>query len=137
MTTIFSRNVPVAVLAVLVVWFTGSDVAESADDAKLSIYEVVKTYNDSPFEYRMRPVRKTGAYSVYRFEYPSPVNSSHESNNTIPADYYLPNGIKRGASAGGDLPAHSQRQLRVGEYALFVAGRAGNSGHNVQASLLR
>ncbi len=103
MTTIFSRNVPMAALAVLAVWLTGSGVAVSAndkaaDDAKVSIHGVAKTYNDSPFEYRMRPVRKTGAYSVYRLEYPSPVLSVYEKNNSIPADYYLPNGIEPGAA---------------------------------------
>ncbi|MBN2291821.1 MAG: prolyl oligopeptidase family serine peptidase, partial [Pirellulales bacterium] len=44
------------------------------------------------------PLRKTEAYSVYRLEYPSPVVSDHEPNNTIPADYYLPNGIEPGAA---------------------------------------
>ncbi|MEA1951552.1 MAG: prolyl oligopeptidase family serine peptidase, partial [Planctomycetota bacterium] len=107
MNAIFSRNAWAAVTCVLVVWLAGvgfavasegTDAAKGSEGAKVSVHKVAKTYNDGPFEYRMRPLRKTGAYSVYRLEYPSPVTSDHEPNNTIPADYYLPNGIEPGSA---------------------------------------
>ncbi len=138
---IFSRNVSAAALGVLAAWLTGSGVAVSAndgtaDDAKVSIHGVAKTYNDSPFEYRLRSVRKTGAYCVYRLEYPSPVLSDHEKNNTIPADYYLPNGIEPGAAP---RPAVVCLHILNGNFELVnmlcssLAGRAAGTVYQLPA----
>ena len=57
---------------------------------------VSKTYNDSPFEYRISPLAERAEFFVYRITYPSPVITSVEQNNTIPADYYLPKNLKQG-----------------------------------------
>lgn len=57
---------------------------------------VAKTFNNSPFEYTLRLQRDRGDFRVYRLTYPSPVVSSLPQNNTVPADYYVPNGIRAG-----------------------------------------
>ncbi|MCX7427610.1 MAG: dienelactone hydrolase family protein [Planctomycetia bacterium] len=57
---------------------------------------VAKTYNNAPFDYTMTPLSESDAYRVVRLTYPSPVVTPVEANNTIPADYYLPKGIKPG-----------------------------------------
>ena len=56
----------------------------------------VRGIDGSAFEYRMALLRTTPKYRVFRVTYPSPVHTDIESNNTIPADYYLPNGIREG-----------------------------------------
>ncbi len=57
---------------------------------------VSKTYNNAPFEYRIRLLTERAQFRVYRLTYPSPVITPVESNNTIPADYYLPKHIQPG-----------------------------------------
>ncbi len=60
---------------------------------------VANTFDKQPFDYRMKLLSRRSGYRVYRLTYPSPVVTSVEQNNTIPADYYLPDGI-----APGDPP---------------------------------
>ncbi len=57
---------------------------------------VSKTYNHAPFEYQSRLLAQRAAFRVYRLTYPSPVVTPVARNNTVPADYYLPNGIHPG-----------------------------------------
>ncbi len=59
-------------------------------------FDVAKTFNDSPFSYRIKLLAERPGYKVYRLYYPSPFKSPHEANNTVPADYYLPDGIRKG-----------------------------------------
>jgi len=63
-----------------------------ADDAET--VSVTKTFNDCPFDYQIKLLAKKTGSTVYRLTYPSPVKTKLEQNNTIPADYYLPDGIK-------------------------------------------
>lgn len=57
---------------------------------------VQKTYNDQPFEYQAKLLSEKEEYRVFRVTYPSPIVTEYEQNNTVPADYYLPKGIKPG-----------------------------------------
>ena len=57
---------------------------------------VTKTYNNAPFDYQIRPLSDRAGFRVYRLTYPSPVVTPVEQNNTIPADYYLPDNIQPG-----------------------------------------
>lgn len=57
---------------------------------------VSETYNQTPFDYQMTLSAERHGYRVYRLTYPSPVTTATERNNTIPADLYLPEGIKPG-----------------------------------------
>ena len=58
--------------------------------------QVRKTHNDSPFEYQPVLLRTERAMTVYQLTYPSPITTSHEPDNTVTAEYYLPNGISNG-----------------------------------------
>ncbi len=61
--------------------------------ARAEQIDVSSTYNDEPFSYRMELRSRKSGYRIYRLTYPSPVVSPVEQNNTVPADYYLPEGI--------------------------------------------
>jgi dienelactone hydrolase len=55
---------------------------------------VSKTFDGQPFEYRILDrTEKTGCV-VYRLRYPSPRVTAVPQNNTIPAEYYVPSGLK-------------------------------------------
>jgi isopenicillin-N N-acyltransferase like protein len=55
---------------------------------------VSKTFNNSPFDYNLRLLAKRADFRIFRLTYPSPVVSPVKQNNTIPADYYVPNSIR-------------------------------------------
>ena len=57
---------------------------------------VSETYNNTPFEYRIRPLAERAEFRIFRITYPSPVVTPVEQNNTIPADYYLPKNLLPG-----------------------------------------
>ena len=57
---------------------------------------IEKTYNQNPFEYQAKLVDEKDEYQVFRVTYPSPITTNYEPNNTVPADYFLPKGIKPG-----------------------------------------
>jgi len=74
--------------------------ARSADsttpnDAPQS-FTVSQTYNQSPFEYRMKLASRHIGYRVYKLTYPSPTITPDEANNTVKADLYLPDNFKPG-----------------------------------------
>ncbi|MGD0517923.1 MAG: dienelactone hydrolase family protein [Thermoguttaceae bacterium] len=57
---------------------------------------VEKTFNNVPFDYQIKFRSQRNGYRVYEIKFPSPVKTALERNNTVPADYYLPNGITPG-----------------------------------------
>jgi dienelactone hydrolase len=57
---------------------------------------VSKTFNNAPFDYKLRLLAQRADFRVFRLTYPSPVVSPLAQNNTVPADYYVPNGIRPG-----------------------------------------
>ena len=57
-------------------------------------FKVSETYNKSPFEYEMKLLAQRDGFRVYRLSYPSPMATPDKANNTIWADYYLPDNIK-------------------------------------------
>ncbi len=89
--------------------------ADSARADGAETVSVAKTFNDCPFEYRIKPLGKKTGSTVYRLTYPSPVKTKLERNNTIPADYYLPDGIKPG---GPKRPAVICMHILDGDFEL-------------------
>lgn len=63
---------------------------EVGSTQKLNVSE---TYNQKPFEYQMKLLAKRDGFRIYRVTYPSPVTTSLEQNNTVKADYYVPEGL--------------------------------------------
>jgi dienelactone hydrolase len=57
---------------------------------------VEKTFNNVPFDYQIKFHSQCNGYRVYEIKYPSPVKTALERNNTVPADYYLPDDIAPG-----------------------------------------
>jgi len=57
---------------------------------------VSQTFDKRPFRYRISPLAERPGYHVYRLTYPSPVATPVQQNNTVPADFYLPDGIRPG-----------------------------------------
>jgi len=78
---------PSTVLLLAAAWGIGVSPAESGT------FTVAETFDSRPFEYRMEFAVHRPGYRVYRLRYPSPVETPFEANNTIPAEYYLPDGI--------------------------------------------
>ncbi len=58
------------------------------------IIPVTETFNDRPFDYRIESRTEKPRFTIYRLTYPSPVVTPLPQNNTVPAEYYLPNGIR-------------------------------------------
>ncbi|HEY4761234.1 MAG TPA: hypothetical protein VIH42_11695, partial [Thermoguttaceae bacterium] len=54
---------------------------------------VQKTYNNTPFKYQINLQARRDGYRVFALKYPSPVTTPIKQNNTVPAEYYLPDGI--------------------------------------------
>ncbi|MCC6126256.1 MAG: prolyl oligopeptidase family serine peptidase [Pirellulales bacterium] len=57
---------------------------------------VQNTFDNRPFAYLERPLAVRPGYKILRLQYPSPMTTAVEQNNTVPADYYLPDGVKPG-----------------------------------------
>ncbi len=95
------------ILAVLALFFltTFADRQTSAEDStdeRLFFGAsglVEKTFNADPFRVDVKKTATRRGYRIYRLSYPSPVVTPHEPNNTVPADYYLPDGMKPGDPA--------------------------------------
>ncbi len=78
------------VLALSVVWQ-----ARAAGQPTETV-AVSKTYNHAPFDYNLRLLTQRPDFRIYRLTYPSPIVSPVVQNNTIPADYYVPNSVRPG-----------------------------------------
>jgi dienelactone hydrolase len=91
------RRAAVPILLLLAVFLTSwASLARAADLAQPfpHVVSVTQTYNNAPFDYRIESRSERPAFSVLRLAYPSPVVTPVEQNNTIPAEYYLPKGIR-------------------------------------------
>ena len=60
------------------------------------VVSVAETFNNTPFDYRIESRTEKPAFTVYRLTYPSPVVTPVVQNNTVPAEYYVPKGMKPG-----------------------------------------
>lgn len=100
MQRLIRRRRIVSSCACLVAWgvfLSGAGQAAAAPTpAKPREFSVDKTFNGAPFRYQMKLTATKRGYRIYRLTYPSPVTTSLEANNTVPADYYLPDGIEPG-----------------------------------------
>jgi dienelactone hydrolase len=58
------------------------------------VVRVAKTFDGNAFDYRIESRVERANYAVYRLTYPSPLVTPIPQNNTVPAAYYLPKGVK-------------------------------------------
>ena len=87
-------------LALCGAWLGAGSPAAAADAKAAPPRElsVEKTFDNAPFRYRMQLTAQRKGYRIYRLSYPSPVTTPVKQNNTVPADYYLPEGIEPGSA---------------------------------------
>jgi dienelactone hydrolase len=76
-------------------FFQISPLCAFADDSGQSLL-VPNTCDNRPFAYSEKLLAERPGYKILRWRYPSPIHSAVEQNNAIPADYYLPDGIRPG-----------------------------------------
>ncbi len=84
-----------AVVFVLVAVVQRPNVA-AAEPQLPQVVTVHQTYDGKPFSYRIESVADKAGYRLYRLSFPSPVVTSLVQNNTVPAEYYLPPGVRAG-----------------------------------------
>lgn len=89
-----SRWRPWIIMGVILAVLLSAAPAVRAQQPSAETATVSKTYNNCPFEYCSRLLVERAAFRVYRLTYPSPVVTSVEQNNTVPADYYLPKCVR-------------------------------------------
>jgi dienelactone hydrolase len=68
--------------------------AERPVDAFPHNVAVTQTYDGKPFECSIESHVVKNGYSVLRLHYPSPVVTRFPQNNRVPAEYYLPSGMR-------------------------------------------
>ncbi len=90
------RRCGIRVAAAIVVLGLVAVVRESlgADDTSGQLIRVTAAHDGRPFEYRILGRQERDRYVVLRLSYPSPVTTPVPQNNTVPAEYYLPRGLR-------------------------------------------
>ena len=83
-------------------FFAGAAVAQTMSSVpEQVIVPAEKSYTGRAFTYTRVLREQNPKLAVYDIRYPSPVASPHESNNTVPAELYMPAGV----TPGGAFPA--------------------------------
>jgi len=106
--------IPLLIAVVVVPWSAASAAADDAADVGglesdvVDVFHVTQTFDGAEFDCRMQLRAKRPGFRIYRLEYPSPVVTPVKQNNTIPADYYVPEGIELGR-----LEPHGPRRPAV------------------------
>jgi dienelactone hydrolase len=52
-----------------------------------------KSFNNAAFDYQIQFRSQRPGYRIYQIKYPSPMKTTLEHNNMVPAEYYVPDGI--------------------------------------------
>ncbi len=95
---------------------------------------VQRTYDGNAFEYRVLGAEKRPGYTIYRISYPSPVVSSYEPNNTVPAEYYLPEGA---TPQGPKRPAVICLHILDGNFVLARMACSTLASHGIPALMFK
>jgi dienelactone hydrolase len=87
---------------------------QSADNNLERTFTVSKTFNNAPFDYTIKLLSRRDGYRVYQIKFPSPVKSTLQQNNTVPAEYYVPDGVPpdRSAAVSAASSGHDARAPR-------------------------
>ena len=83
---------------------TGDGPSSSGAGGAWQKVDVEKGSDNGAFNYRIRFLSQRNGYRVYEIKYASPVKTAVEQNNTVTADYYLPDGFMPGDSKPSDSP---------------------------------
>ncbi|MCR4413787.1 MAG: alpha/beta hydrolase [Thermoguttaceae bacterium] len=77
-------------------WHAATAGAAGPEERFPQVVRVGASHDNQPFEYRIESRVEKDRYTVLRMTYPSPVVTAVPQNNTIPAEYYLPRGLRSG-----------------------------------------
>lgn len=98
------------------------------------VVHVEKTFNQSPFDYRIESRKARGRYSIYRLSYPSPVVTPLAQNNTVPAEYYVPNRMR---PEDAKRPAVICMHILDGNFALVRMTCSKLASHGIPAMMFK
>jgi dienelactone hydrolase len=87
----------------------GDDLPAAGPGDAWQTVAVGKGFDGAKFDYQIRFHSQRNGYRVYQVKFPSPVKTALEQNNTVPADYYVPDGIMV-LGEKGDSPIFSARK---------------------------
>jgi cephalosporin-C deacetylase-like acetyl esterase len=117
--------------------FLGSTAALAAEPAageSAQTITVTETHDGRPFDYCIQSKIKKSGYTLYRLTYPSPVVTQVVQNNTIPAEYYLPDGVD---SDGPQRPAVICMHILNGNFALVRMTCTMLASHGIPALMFK
>ena len=95
---------------------------------------VSETHDGRPFDYQIQSTVKKSGYTLYHLTYQSPVVTQVVQNNTIPAEYYLPDGVD---SNGPQRPAVICMHILDGNFALVRMTCTMLASHGIPALMFK
>ena len=117
--------------------FSGPAAALAAQPAGAELprtITVTETHDGRPFDYCIQSNVKKSGYTLYRLTYPSPVVTRVVQNNTIPAEYYLPDGVD---ANGPQRPAVVCMHILNGNFALVRMTCTMLASHGIPALMFK
>ncbi|NQT11228.1 MAG: hypothetical protein HQ582_00670, partial [Planctomycetes bacterium] len=120
--------------AAFTLWHASPTFAAEPSDQFPQVVHVAKTFNQSPFDYRIESRKARGRYTIYRLSYPSPVATPHAQNNTVPAEYYVPSRMR---PEDGKRPAVICMHILDGNFALVRMTCSKLASHGIPALMFK
>ena len=108
--------------------------AEPKDAESIETISVTDTHDGRPFDYCIKSKVKKSGYTLYQITYPSPVVTQVVQNNTIPAEYYLPDGVD---GNGSQRPAVICMHILNGNFALVRMTCTMLASHGIPAMMFK
>ncbi|MFH1922696.1 MAG: prolyl oligopeptidase family serine peptidase [Planctomycetota bacterium] len=122
-----------AILAILLGHNSRASAAEPSA-ALPQVIHVSETYNNSPFDYRIESRDEKARYTIYRLTFPSPVVTPVAQNNTVPAEYYLPKGMR---AEDAQRPAVVCMHILDGDFVLVRMTCSALASHGIPAIMFK
>lgn len=80
----------------VVAWLSFGQTAVRAHAEYPQSIRVAAAHDGKPFEYLIHGCEERDRYLVLRLSYPSPITTPVPQNNTVPAEYFVPRGLRPG-----------------------------------------
>jgi dienelactone hydrolase len=98
---------------------------------------VDETFNQCPFRYEIVSRTSKTGFVVYELTYPSPVVTGTVQNNTVPAEYYLPDGVDPFRHEGPKRPAVICLHILDGNFELVRMTCSVLASHGIPAIMFK
>jgi dienelactone hydrolase len=132
-----NRRLAAAMLVVAVLCTQGRRPTALGDETTGSLPQVKvvrDTFDGRPFEYRIESQTQKSGYRILRLTYPSPVTTPTPQNNTVPAEYYLPDGV---GPDGPARPAVICMHILEGDFVLVRITCSMLASHGIPAVMFK